>query len=122
MAHTNESAAEPQASEAFERVKNTLRNMDAAKKNEILSSFTEFKSYLGNRIDLARRIGVNDEQLALAAEKVAGYLAEHEEPRNSEEKLLQELWKVGKDEERHMLAHMLVRLSQETNEPLIERS
>jgi hypothetical protein len=33
-------------------------------------------------------------------------------PRNAEENLLKELWKVGRDEEKHMLAHMLVRLAQ----------
>ncbi|MGN7456198.1 DUF3243 domain-containing protein [Paenibacillus pasadenensis] len=122
MAHLDGTKDEPKATEAFDRVKDTIGGMDESKKNEILGSFDEFKSYLGNRIDLARRIGLGDEQLAAAAEKVAGYLAEHEEPRNAEEKLLQELWKVGKEEERHMLAHMLVRLSQETNEPVLERS
>ncbi|PWW40008.1 uncharacterized protein DUF3243 [Paenibacillus pabuli] len=50
--------------------------------------------------------------MAKIAEKVADYLAAREEPRNREEKLLQELWNVGKEEERHMLAHMLVRLAQ----------
>ena len=30
--------------------------------------------------------------LAKATEKVAGYLANHEEPRNREEHLLQQLW------------------------------
>jgi hypothetical protein len=46
----------------------------------------------------------------LAAEKVEDYLAKHEEPKNREEKLLQELWKVGDKEERHKLPHMLVKL------------
>ncbi|MMZ68732.1 hypothetical protein D1872_314540 [compost metagenome] len=50
--------------------------------------------------------------MARIAEKVADYLAANEEPRNSEEKLLQELWSVGREEEQHMLAHMLVRLAQ----------
>ncbi|OXM17048.1 DUF3243 domain-containing protein [Paenibacillus herberti] len=122
MAQGNGTHQEPRSLNIQEKVKDTLQQMDTSKKEGILSSFTEFKHYLGNRIDLARRIGLNDEQLAQAAEKVADYLAEHEEPRNSEEKLLQELWKIGKEEERHMLAHMLVRLSQETNEPVIERS
>ncbi|SDS06641.1 Protein of unknown function [Paenibacillaceae bacterium GAS479] len=122
MAHENGTHQESRSLDIQEKVKDTLHQMGTSKKEEILSSFTEFKNYLGNRIDLARRIGLNDEQLAQAAEKVADYLAEHEEPRNSEEKLLQELWKIGKEEERHMLAHMLVRFSQETNEPVIERS
>lgn len=108
--------------EALNKVEETIGGMDQGKKDRILESFDDFKSFLGNRIDLAKRIGVGEEQLALAAEKIAAYLAEHETPRNSEEKLLQELWKVGTDEERHKLAHMLVKLSQVTNEPVIERS
>jgi hypothetical protein len=61
---------------------------------------------------MAENIGLNEEYMAKIAEKVAGYLANHEEPRNREEKLLQELWKVGTKDEQHYLAHMLVRLAQ----------
>lgn len=93
-------------------VDSALNKMDAGKKDEILSNFESFKSYLSKRIELAETIGLNEEQLAKTAEKIADYLAAHEEPRNSEEKLLQELWKVGEQEERHKLAHMLVRLAQ----------
>lgn len=56
---------------------------------------------------------MSNEQLALAAEKIADYLAAYEEPRNSEEKLLLELWKAGNKEERHRLAHMLVKMVQQ---------
>jgi hypothetical protein len=61
---------------------------------------------------MAESIGLSEEQMAIIAQKVADYLAGHEEPRNNEELLLQELWKLGTKEERHMLAHMLVRLAQ----------
>ncbi len=81
---------------------------------QILSDFEEFTAYLARRIEMGKSIGLNEEQLAMTAEKVAKYLSSHEEPRNSEEKLLQELWTVGREEERHMLAHMLVRLAQST--------
>ncbi|AJY73579.1 DUF3243 domain-containing protein [Paenibacillus beijingensis] len=107
---------------ASDKVHETISGMEQGKKDRILQSFDDFKSFLGNRIDLAKRIGLGEEQLAVAAEQIASYLAKNETPRNNEEKLLQELWKVGKEEERHKLAHMLVRLCQETNEPVIERS
>ena len=39
-------------------------------------------------------MGLSDETLAKATEKVAGYLANHEEPRNREEHILQQFGKV----------------------------
>ncbi|MDQ0192271.1 DUF3243 domain-containing protein [Paenibacillus wynnii] len=97
----------------MQRVDEALDRIGPGQKEAILENFQSFQTYLGKRIQLALKIGLNEEQLAMAAEKVADYLAKHEEPRNSEEKLLLELWRVGSKEERHQLAHMLVKLAQE---------
>ncbi|MNO35278.1 hypothetical protein D3C76_253260 [compost metagenome] len=94
------------------KVSDALDRIDPEQKEVILNNFEDFRTYLGKRIQLAQKIGLGEEQLAVAAEKIADYLAAHEEPRNSEEKLLLELWKVGSKEERHRLAHMLVKLAQ----------
>ncbi|MFD2327638.1 DUF3243 domain-containing protein [Cohnella sp. GCM10020058] len=96
------------------KVGDTISRIDAPKKDEILSNFESFKSYLNKRIALGESLGLSEEQLAQVAEKVADYLAEHEDPRNAEENLLKELWKVGEQDERHKLAHMLVRLAQQS--------
>ncbi|KUP21495.1 MULTISPECIES: DUF3243 domain-containing protein [unclassified Paenibacillus] len=93
------------------RVGDVLERIEPQQREQILDNFGEFQQYLSKRIHLAQKIGMGEEQLAVAAEKVADYLANHEEPRNSEQKLLQELWKVGNKEERHRLAHMLVKLA-----------
>lgn len=98
------------------KMDDAISRIDDGEKDRILSNFDSFKSYLHKRIQLAQSIGLNDEQLAQAAEKVAGYLAANEDPRNSEEKLLQELWKVGTQEEQHKLAHLLVKLAQDRTE------
>jgi hypothetical protein len=92
------------------QVEETASRMSESKKDEILSSFEEFKSYLQSKVEVGERLGMSEETLAKTAEKIADYLAAHEEPRNSEENLLKELWKVGEQEERHKLAHMLVKL------------
>ncbi|MFB9330397.1 DUF3243 domain-containing protein [Paenibacillus aurantiacus] len=94
------------------KIEDTIERLSSKKKDEILADFEQFRSYLSKRIKMAEAIGLNEEQLAVAAQKVAQYLAEHEEPRNAEEQLLQQLWKVGDEQERHILAHMLVRLAQ----------
>jgi hypothetical protein len=97
---------------AVNKVDSALDRINPDKKEQILQSFDSFKSYLGKRIELAEKLGLSEEQIAVTAEKIANYLAANEEPRNSEEKLLNELWKVGTPEEQHKLAHMLVRLAQ----------
>jgi hypothetical protein len=95
-----------------DKVNDAIMRINPEQREKILQNFDQFKSYLHNRITLADNFGLNEEQMAIITEKVAGYLAEHEEPRNSEEKLLQELWRVGTKEEQHKLAHMLLRLAQ----------
>jgi hypothetical protein len=94
------------------QVEDKLNAMGEEKKDEILSSFDSFKDYLGSKVSKGEMVGMNEEQLANTAQKVADYLADHEQPRNREEKLLQELWKAGNEEEQHKLAHMLVKLVQ----------
>lgn len=96
---------------SMDLVKDTLDRIEPDRKEEILNNFESFRTYLSKRVQLAKKIGISDSQVAQAAEKVADYLAAHEEPRNSEEKLLWELWKVGDKEERGKLASMLVKLA-----------
>jgi hypothetical protein len=101
---------------ALNKVDDVLNRIDDSKKDDILGSFDSFKSYLSDKIEMAQNIGLNEELIAKAAEKIAGYLAAKEEPRNREEKLLQELWKAGDKEQQHALAHMLVRVAQTSYE------
>ncbi|WP_046175318.1 DUF3243 domain-containing protein [Domibacillus indicus] len=107
MANSNEKIPETQG-----QVEEKVQSMGEEKKEDILASFETFKSYLGEKVEKGERLGMNEEQLAKTAQKVADYLAAHEEPRNREEKLLQELWKVGDEKQQHQLAHLLVRLVQ----------
>lgn len=94
------------------KVDDALDKISESRKDGILSDFELFKDYLSTRINLGKSIGLSDEQLARTAEEVAGYLSENEEPRNREERLLQELWKVGTQDEQHSLSHLLVKLAQ----------
>ncbi|NYE08504.1 hypothetical protein F4694_005352 [Bacillus niacini] len=84
------------------------------KNGDALTSFDDFREYLSGKVSLGKKLGMDEEQLANSAEKVADYLAHKEPPKNSEERLLQELWNVGTEEEQHKLAHMLVRLVQQS--------
>ena len=97
------------------KVEQELQGINSEKKEDILQNFDRFKDYLGDQVSKGEKLGLGEEALAKGAEKVADYLAKNEEPRNREEKLLQELWKVGDKDQRHQLAHLLVRLAQSTN-------
>lgn len=94
------------------RVERAIESIDPNERERILQDFEEFKSYLANRIKMAQSIGLTEEQITVIAQEVADYLADHEEVRNREEKLLKEIWRVGTEDERHALAHMLVRMAQ----------
>lgn len=93
------------------KAEETVKEMNRKTIQEKLENFDEFKSYLSSKIEVGKNLGMDEEQLAKSAEKVAGYLASNAEPQNREEALLQELWKVRNEEERHKLAHMLVKLA-----------
>lgn len=90
-----------------------LENTSEEKKQEILDSFQGFLDYLKKQVNRGEKVGMGDEQLAKGAERVAEYLKNHEEPKNSEEKLLQELWKVSDEDEKRHIARTLVKLTKE---------
>lgn len=60
---------------ALNKVDDALNRIDDSKKDDILGSFDSFKSYLSDKIEMAQKIGLNEEVMAKAAEKIAGYLA-----------------------------------------------
>jgi Protein of unknown function (DUF3243) len=91
------------------KVDEVVDRIDQDQMYDKLQDFNEFKNYLGKRVELGKRLGMDEEQLAVGAQKVANYLADNAQPQNREEALLLELWNAGNEEERHMLAHMLVK-------------
>lgn len=93
-----------------ERVENKLNSIGTDEKEEILKNFTAFKTYLSSKVAAGEKMGLSEEALAKATEKVAGFLAQHEEPRNREEHLLQQLWTSGNKEQQQALSHMLLNM------------
>ena len=93
-----------------DKVKKELSKIDVEEKDQILENFNRFKQYLSEKVELGENMGLSEEKLAKTTELVANYLANHEEPRNREEKVLMELWKSGSKEEQHMLSHMLLEM------------
>ncbi|RWZ54595.1 DUF3243 domain-containing protein [Halobacillus fulvus] len=95
--------------------KHAAQQMSEDKKEDILQHFETFKDYLGDQVHKGEKLGLGEEGLSKGAKRVADYLADHEEPRNREEKVLNELWNVANKEEREHMAHVLVKLADQTN-------
>ncbi|WP_173918234.1 DUF3243 domain-containing protein [Halobacillus sp. Marseille-Q1614] len=95
--------------------KNVAANMSEEKKDDIMQNFQTFKDYLGDQVNKGEKLGLGEEGLTKGAKRVADYLANHEEPRNREEKVLNELWNAANEEERKHMSHVLVKLADSTN-------
>ncbi|MGP4080090.1 DUF3243 domain-containing protein [Pseudalkalibacillus sp. R45] len=95
--------------------KQAAAQMSEDKKDDIMQNFETFKNYLGDQVHRGEKLGLGEEGLTKGAKRVADYLAKHEEPRNREEKVLNELWNVANEEERQHMAHVLVKLADQTN-------
>jgi Protein of unknown function (DUF3243) len=95
--------------------KQAAAHMSEDKKDDIMQNFKTFKDYLGDQVHKGEKLGLGEEGLSKGAKRVADYLAKHEEPRNREEKVLNELWNVANEEERQHMAHVLVKLADQTN-------
>ncbi|MCM3743768.1 DUF3243 domain-containing protein [Sporosarcina luteola] len=93
-----------------DKVQKELAKIDGEDKGQILENFNQFKQYLAEKVQLGENLGLSDEKLAKTTEIVARYLANHEEPRNREEKVLMELWKSGSEEEQRVFSQMLLKM------------
>lgn len=98
-----------------ERIEKKLDQMSPEDKESVLENFNRFKTYLKSKVDFGEKLGMDEHQLAKAAEKVANYLSRNEEPQNREQMILKELWTSANEEERHNLSHLLVRMVDSEN-------
>lgn len=89
--------------------------LDQEDKDQIMQNFNTFKNYLGDQVKKGESIGLGEKGLAKATKRVAEHLAKHEEPRNREEKVLNELWQNAEKDEKDAIAKALVRMVDKTN-------
>ncbi|EIT85146.1 hypothetical protein A374_12640 [Fictibacillus macauensis ZFHKF-1] len=78
----------------------------------VLDNFGQWKEFLNDRLDHAQGEGMDEATVSNLATEIGGYLATNVEPKNAEEKVLADLWNVANDEEKHAIAHMMVKLVQ----------
>lgn len=76
-----------------------------------LNDWDNWKEALGKAVDLGENIGLSNNSINNIAEKVGGFLSNHVEPTNDEERLLKELWDVGNQHDKHVLAKLVVKMT-----------
>lgn len=78
---------------------------------DVLDNFGKWKEILGEQVDRAQAMGMSDDQIAHAAEKIGDYLASKVDPQNPQQRLLKEMWEVCDQDEQHTLARVMVKLT-----------
>jgi hypothetical protein len=78
----------------------------------VLDNFNEWKGFLSSRLNQAEADGIDQQTISNLAYEVGDYLAKQVDPKNDEERILAELWKVASPDEQHALANTMVKLVQ----------
>ncbi|MFS1513134.1 DUF3243 domain-containing protein [Chengkuizengella sp. SCS-71B] len=76
----------------------------------VLETFDKWKHFLAERVDQAKKAGMSEDTISKLAFQIGEFLDDKVDPKNSEERLLKELWDVGNDEERKTMAKLMVKL------------
>jgi len=77
----------------------------------LTDSFEQFRDSLGEKLNLAHRVGASRGTILNAAKDFSAWLAEKVDPANPEQRLLKELWEVADDNEQNALVNMLVKFA-----------
>lgn len=80
-------------------------------------SFEAWKDGLARAIGMAKAVGLSEETISRVATWLGSLLAERVDPANREQRLLQELWRVGDNQEHQALARMMAKLVQAETQP-----
>lgn len=83
--------------------------------SETLSNWNKWKKTLKTAVNVGESMGMSEKTVDNIAYRVGNFLTAAVDPENREERVLQELWKVGDDEDRKTLAKMVVKMV-ETND------
>lgn len=77
---------------------------------EIMENWHDWKKTLGIAVGLGEAVGMSEKTITNLSEKVGTYLSNHVHPHNDEEKLLKEMWDAADEEERKVLAKIVVKI------------
>lgn len=77
----------------------------------VLNNFSAWKKFLGDRVDAAKAMGVNEETISKLAYEIGEFLDNKVDPQNEQQRVLKELWDVGDESDRKTIARLMVKLA-----------
>ncbi len=77
----------------------------------VMENFERWKEFLGENVDKVQEMGFSNEQITNVATKMGDFLSKKVDPKNEQERLLKQMWDVGSEQERHMIAGIMVKLA-----------
>ncbi|WP_166237851.1 DUF3243 domain-containing protein [Paenibacillus turpanensis] len=78
----------------------------------VLTYWDKWKEFLGERVQNAKQTGMNEEVITNLAKEIGDFLAKKVDPKNDEERVLQELWNVADEQEKKTIAHLMFKLAE----------
>jgi len=81
-------------------------------KADFINNWESWKGSLSRAVNLGQAVGMSQETIERIASKVGSFLSAAVDPENREQRLLQELWRVGDDSDRETLARLIVKMVQ----------
>ncbi|RYL95287.1 DUF3243 domain-containing protein [Sporolactobacillus sp. THM7-4] len=76
----------------------------------VLDNWEKWKDFLGDRLNQAQSLGVNQETLTGFAKKIGDYLSENVDPKTDQERVLSDLWHVADEQEQMTIARLMMKL------------
>ncbi|MDA8442699.1 MAG: DUF3243 domain-containing protein [Peptococcaceae bacterium] len=76
-----------------------------------LESFQQWQEFLGRGTKFLEKLGLSDDNVAGLAKGMGDFLAENMDPENPQQRVLKDLWDSADDQEKHMLARLVTRMS-----------
>ncbi|HHV71587.1 MAG TPA: DUF3243 domain-containing protein [Clostridia bacterium] len=73
-------------------------------------SWEDWKKRLGMAVRMAEGVGISEEKVDDLAFRIGNFLADKIDPANPEQMILHELWRAGTEEDRKVLARLIVNL------------
>lgn len=78
----------------------------------VLQNWQQWTQFLGMQVEDAKDSGMSQKVIEKSAVQIGEYLANNIDPKNEQERVLKDLWTVAENNEKHVLASLVVRLVQ----------
>lgn len=80
--------------------------------NDNFTDWEKWKNNLHKAVNLGESIGLSENTIENIGTKIGTFLSANIDPENREQRVLQELWRVGDDNDRKNLSKMIVKMVQ----------